>query len=165
MKPIPRAEVDPAGGDAAPVLELERFLPYRLSVVSNRISAAIARLYAKRFDLTIPEWRLMAVLGRFGPMTANALCERTAMDKVRVSRAVARLLEAGRIEREIDPVDRRRAVLALTPAGRAIYVEIVPLALGAEARLLSALTPEERATFERLLAKLATAAGTPFAAA
>ncbi|HEY0527081.1 MAG TPA: MarR family winged helix-turn-helix transcriptional regulator, partial [Stellaceae bacterium] len=95
----------------------------------------------------------------------NALCERTAMDKVRVSRAVARLLEAGRIEREIDPADRRRAVLALTSAGRAVYAEIVPLALGAEARLLSALTPEERAAFERLLAKLATAADTPFTTA
>ena|SRR5690349_8900295 len=163
MKPIPRADIDPSGASAAPVLELERFLPYRLSVVSNRISATIARLYAKRFDLTIPEWRLMAVLGRFGPMTANALCERTAMDKVRVSRAVARLLEAGRIEREIDPTDRRRAVLALTSAGRAVYAEIVPLALGAEARLLSALTPEERTVFDRLLAKLATAADTPFA--
>ncbi|HEY0524553.1 MAG TPA: MarR family transcriptional regulator, partial [Stellaceae bacterium] len=62
MKPIPRADLGPAGV-AAPVLELERFLPYRLSVVSNRISATIARLYARRFDLTIPEWRLMAVLG------------------------------------------------------------------------------------------------------
>jgi len=164
MKPIPRADLDSAGV-AAPVLELERFLPYRLSVVSNRISATIARLYARRFDLTIPEWRLMAVLGRFGPMTANALCERTAMDKVRVSRAVARLLEAGRIEREIDAADRRRAVLALTSTGRAVYAEIVPLALGAEARLLSALTPEERAAFERVLAKLATAADTPFATA
>src|SRR5579859_6517140 len=104
-----------------PSLELERFLPYRLSVLSNRISTAIARVYAKRFRLTIPEWRAMAVLGRFGAMSANAVCERTAMDKVRVSRAIARLTASGRVHRQVDAADRRRSVLALTEEGRLVY--------------------------------------------
>src|SRR5689334_9107396 len=122
MKPIPRAnlaiDIAPARAAARPArakatsaespdLELERFLPYRLSVLSNRISTAIARVYARRFRLTIPEWRTMAVLGRFGAMSANGVCERTAMDKVRVSRAVARLTAAGRIARRVDAADRR----------------------------------------------------------
>src|SRR6266404_7449262 len=102
-------------------LELERFLPYRLSVLTNRISTAIARVYVRRFGLGIPEWRVMAVLGRFGAMSANAVCERTAMDKVRVSRAVARLIAGGRLARQIDAVDRRRSVLALTATGQEIY--------------------------------------------
>ena len=80
----PRAERTPS------VLELEHFLPYRLSVLSNRISQAIARIYAERFDLSITEWRLMAVMGRYPDLTAAQLVERTAMDKVAVSRAVAR---------------------------------------------------------------------------
>ena len=63
-------------------LELERFLPYRLSVLTNRISTAIGRVYVRRFGLTVPEWRVMAVLGRFGAMSANAVCDRTAMDKL-----------------------------------------------------------------------------------
>jgi DNA-binding MarR family transcriptional regulator len=79
------------------VLELERFLPYRLSVLSNRLSNAIARSYEQRFQLSVTEWRVIAVLGRFPGLSANEVAERTAMDKVAVSRAVARLLESGRL--------------------------------------------------------------------
>ncbi|MEO6657324.1 MAG: MarR family transcriptional regulator, partial [Arenimonas sp.] len=45
-------------------LELDRFLPYRLSVLSNRVSQDIAQLYQERFNLNITEWRVIAVLGR-----------------------------------------------------------------------------------------------------
>src|SRR5882672_11384648 len=129
MKLTPSANLAPAMApsetSASPtVLELERFLPYRLSVLTNRISTAIARVYVRRFGLTVPEWRVMAVLGRSGAMSANAVCERTAMDKVRVSRAVARLTGTGRVIRRIDTDDRRRSVLALTASGRAVYDEI-----------------------------------------
>jgi len=145
------------------VLELERFLPYRLSVLTNRVSTAIARVYVRRFALTVPEWRVMAVLGRFGEMSANAVCERTAMDKVRVSRAVARLAASGRLDRRIDDADSRRALLALTQQGRAIYTKIGPLALAVEARLLAQLGPADRADLARVLSKIEAAAATSFA--
>jgi DNA-binding MarR family transcriptional regulator len=163
MKLNPSANLPSAEPGAAPGLELERFLPYRLSVLTNRISTAIARVYVRRFALTVPEWRVMAVLGRFGPMSANAVCERTAMDKVRVSRAVARLAAASRLERRIDSTDRRRALLELTPGGRAVYDEIGPLALAVEARLLAQLSAEDRADLARLLPKLEAVAATSFA--
>ena len=82
------------------LLDLEHFLPYRLSVLSNRISQDIARLYADRFGLGITEWRVLAVLGRHPGISAREVAERTAMDKVAVSRAVASLLAAGRITRD-----------------------------------------------------------------
>jgi DNA-binding MarR family transcriptional regulator len=135
-------------------LELERFLPYRLSILANTVSSDLARVYARRFQLTIPEWRVMAVLGNFGPQTANEVCGRTAMDKVRVSRAVARLLAAGRLKRTEDAKDRRRATLALTAKGIAVHDQIVPLALRVETALVAALAPEERALFDRLVATL-----------
>ena len=62
--------------------DLDAFLPYRLSVLSNRISQDIARLYADRFDLGITEWRVLAVLGRYPGLSASELADRTAMDKV-----------------------------------------------------------------------------------
>jgi DNA-binding MarR family transcriptional regulator len=46
---------------------------------------------------------------------ANAVAERTAMDKVAVSRAVAHLLERGLLTREMHGDDRRRSVLTLSP--------------------------------------------------
>src|SRR5258707_10544317 len=90
-------------------LELERFLPYRLSVLTNRISTAIARIYVRRFALTVPEWRVMAVLGRFCAMPAYPVCERTAVDKGRVSPAVARPPPPGRLRRRVDEAHPRRA--------------------------------------------------------
>ena len=136
-------------------LDLDRFLPYRLSVLSNRISQAIAKLYQARFGFGITEWRVIAVLGRFPELSANAVAERTAMDKVAVSRAVAHLLERGLLTREMHGDDRRRSVLNLSEAGYRIYDEIVPLALGRERELLAALTPEERVQLDRIMDKLA----------
>jgi DNA-binding MarR family transcriptional regulator len=141
------------------VLVLEQFLPYRLSILSNTVSGTIAKSYAERFSLTVPEWRVMAVLGRFPGLTAGEVTERTAMDKVQVSRAVARLLKTKRIERREVDGDRRALHLFLTTEGKSVYSEIVPLALDYERRLIASLGASERAQLERLLAKLTAAAG------
>lgn len=135
-------------------LDLDRFLPYRLSVLSNRLSSAIAREYSQRFDLGVTEWRVMAILGRTPELSANQVAQRAAMDKVAVSRAVARLLASGRIERDFDEDDRRRSVLRLSEAGYAIYDEVVPLALDFERQVLGELPTQERALLFRLLDRL-----------
>jgi DNA-binding MarR family transcriptional regulator len=150
LMPSPDVETPDEGGS----LILERFVPYRLSVLSNTVSRAIARIYAERFDLSIPEWRVMAQLGRHGRLSASDIVGLTAMDKVRVSRAVARLTAAGRIAAVADAADRRRQLLTLSPAGRRIYRQIVPLALEREARLLEVLDGAERALLDQLLTKL-----------
>lgn len=139
-------------------LRLADFLPYRLSVLANRVSRALAGRYADEFDLTIPEWRVMAVLGETGELTAGDLADATEMDKVAISRAVARLKAAGRLAARTDAGDQRRSHLKLTPAGIAVYRRIAPLALGVEAKLIAALTQGERATLDALLTKLAAAA-------
>jgi DNA-binding MarR family transcriptional regulator len=135
-------------------LELERFVPYRLSLLSNTLSQAIAREYQARFGLSVTEWRVLAVLGRYAGLSAGEVAERTAMDKVAVSRAVARLLGDDRIRRAVHRGDRRRSVLALTPKGQRIYDQIAPRALEYERQLLQVLDAEEREWLERLLAKL-----------
>jgi DNA-binding MarR family transcriptional regulator len=135
-------------------LILEEFLPYRLSVLTNTVSRALARLYEQRFGLTVAEWRVMAVLARFGPLSANAVCDRTAMDKVQVSRAVARAVDNGLINREVDAVDRRRLVLTLTPRGHAVHEQIVPLAGEMQRHLLEALAPEENERLYDMLGRL-----------
>ena len=136
------------------VLELERFLPYRLSVLSNRISQDIAALYGERFGLTVTEWRILAVLGRYPALSATEVAERTAMDKVAVSRAVGGLLASGRLRRRADGADRRRSRLRLSAAGYRVYDEIVPLALAYERQLLEGLDRDERAALRRLLERV-----------
>ena len=134
--------------------ELDHFLPYRLSILSNRASQIIAGAYARRFGLGITEWRVIAVLGRYPGLSANGVAARTAMDKVAVSRTVARLLERGLVQRDTHDDDRRRSVLELSPDGYRIYDEVVPVALEYERRLLAPLDPDERAQLDRLLGKL-----------
>ena len=151
--PVQRPTRPQQGPDHAQ-LDLEHFLPYRLSVLSNRVSGTIARIYTERFALSITEWRVMAVLGRYPDLSANEVAQRTAMDKVAVSRAVARLLEAGRLQREIHGDDRRRSVLRLSEAGYGIYDEVAPLALEFERRLLQGIDDAERALLFRLLDRL-----------
>jgi DNA-binding MarR family transcriptional regulator len=133
---------------------LEMFLPYRLSIVTQTVSGALSKLYASRFDLSIPQWRVMAVLGRYEPLSANEVCDRVVMDKVAVSRAVQAMLRRGLVERTVDASDRRRSALRLSKRGRAIHAEIVPLAIEYERRLLETLSSEERAMLDSLLQRL-----------
>ncbi len=140
--------------DNGPALDLEHFLPYRLSVLSNTVSSALAGAYARRFGLTIPQWRVLAVLARTPGLSAAAVGERTAMDKVAVSRAVTGLARARRLRRVLAPKDRRRSVLTLTASGLRVYERIVPLARAYERRLVAELSPDERAQFETWLGRL-----------
>lgn len=139
---------------AVQTLRLENFLPYRLSIVSNTISGTIASTYDERFDLSIPEWRVMTVLARNPGLSAAQVSERTLMDKVAVSRAVAKLLKANRITRDFADQDKRRSILHLSDDGRAVYNEVAPLAMQIEADLLNSFTEEEIKTFNLLLDRL-----------
>lgn len=140
--------------NAVSAFALENFLPYRLSIVTQTVSGGLSKIYASRFDLSVPQWRVMAVLGRYEPISANEVCERTVMDKVAVSRAVQAMLRRGLVERTVDNRDRRRSALRLSKRGRAIHNEIVPMALEYERRLLETLTAEERAALDSLLKRL-----------
>jgi len=142
--------------DHAP-LELERFLPYRLSILSNRVSQAIARTYQDRFDLSMTEWRVMAVLARYDGdgLSAREVASRTEMDKVAVSRALTRLVAAKRVARKTHAGDKRRSVLRLSAAGWKVHDAIAPLARAQERSMLGELTSEEHRALERILDKLA----------
>ena len=135
-------------------LILEDFLPYRLSILSNTVSSTIARVYDKRFGLTIPEWRVIAVLGRFPGLSAVEVAERTLMDKVAVSRAVTKLLRSGRLDREFADADKRRSILNLSEEGWRVHNEIAPLALRFERDLLHGLSDEERQKLDVLMERL-----------
>jgi DNA-binding MarR family transcriptional regulator len=141
--------------DHAP-LELERFLPYRLSILSNRISQAIARAYQDRFDLSMTEWRVIAVLARYDGhgLSAREVAGHTEMDKVAVSRALTHLVTAKRVARRTHDGDKRRSVLRLTAAGWKIHDAVAPLARAHERTLLSQLDAEERRALVRILDKL-----------
>lgn len=135
-------------------LNLEEFLPYRLAILSHAVSHSIASIYEKRFGVSIPEWRVIAIVGRFPDLSAVEVAERTVMDKVAVSRAVTKLIKSGVIDRQFADADRRRSILNLSEKGRAVHDEIAPLALAMEADLLADVTDDEVAVLDRVIDKL-----------
>ncbi|HWM83087.1 MarR family winged helix-turn-helix transcriptional regulator [Pseudorhodoplanes sp.] len=135
-------------------LHLETFLPYRLNVVSALTSQALSRIYAERYGIGVPEWRVLVTLGQYGTMTGKAIGQHSHMHKTKVSRAVALLEKRKLVTRKVNHNDQREAFLSLTTAGRTIYVDLVPTALDFERELLDALDPSERAMLDRMLDKL-----------
>ena len=139
-------------------LRLNDYLPYRLSVAANAVSRLIARSYERQFGLTIPQWRLLAVLADEGPLTQQALCGRTIMDKVTVMRAARGLLRRRLIRRLPNAQDGRSHRLVLTAGGRTLYQRIVPLALAYQAQVLSGIGRREITRLQRLLRRVERAA-------
>jgi DNA-binding MarR family transcriptional regulator len=141
-------------GRTEPLVVLERFLPYRLNVLAALTSNALAGIYAERFGLTIPGWRILATLGQYGVSTARDIAIHAVMHKSTVSRAVGALQERDFIARRPNSDDRREELLELTRNGRAVYEAVVPEALAFEARLLSVLAPAEREALSGLIDRL-----------
>lgn len=135
-------------------LILEDFLPYRLSITSHTVSTNIARVYEKRFGVSIPEWRVIAVLGRYPGLSAVEVADRTLMDKVAVSRAVTKLIKTGRIDREFADADRRRSILNLSEEGKKVHNEIAPLALEFEQQLVHNISEDDYERFNSVLEQL-----------
>jgi len=135
-------------------LKLKEFLPYRLSVLSNQISRSISNNYEQQFSLSPAQWRIIAVLGEESDLSAAQVAERTAMDKVAISRAVKKLLAANRLERHFSESDKRRSVLALSEQGQEIYKQVVPLALTYETKIMRQLSKKELESLDYLLNKL-----------
>ena len=135
-------------------LTLEEFMPYRLARLSSTVSTTIARAYDKEFGLSIPEWRVIAVLGRFPGLSAVEVAEQTFLDKVAVSRAVTKLIKNGRIDRQFADADRRRSILNLSEKGREVHDRVAKLALKFEDDLLTGLDDAEVDQFNTVMDKL-----------
>ncbi|MBO6826794.1 MAG: MarR family transcriptional regulator [Sneathiella sp.] len=135
-------------------LNLQRFLPYRLTKLSGIISRSLAQRYSDQFDLTIQEWRIVAILGERPGLTAREVGELSSLDKVNMSRAIDRLEKAGRLERKVIARDRRSFALHLTNKGEEVLQQIIPLAEDYEANLLSSFSEAEIEVLDRFLNQL-----------
>ena len=135
---------------------LEGFLPYRLVVVTDCVSRVFAGNLLESFNLTMPEWRVIAVVAEDGTLSPTATAARTAMDKVKVSRAAQSLAAKGLLRQTADPRDGRGRLLRLTRKGITTHAAIVPLAIKLEATLFDDLSRADMAALNRVLAKIAT---------
>jgi DNA-binding MarR family transcriptional regulator len=135
-------------------LTLDDFLPFRLSFTSNLVSDTIAGTYEALFGLSIPEWRLIAVIAETGGITQGAIGSRTRMDKVTVSRAAIALVGRELLARRPNPDDRRSHLLVLTEAGRSLHASVAPKALDLEARIFASFERQELEGFVAMLRQI-----------
>lgn len=142
-------------------LILADFLPYRIVALGHLISRRLSSAYEAE-NLTIPEWRVLAVISQADAMAARDVVALTPMDKMAVSRAVASLEAKGLVLRQADARDKRVFALVLSPEGRAMFTRVARLARAYEERLLAVLSEKDRASFNEALSRLeagANAAG------
>ena len=135
-------------------LILEDFLPYRISLLSNTVSGAIARTYQDKFGMSMSEWRMMCILAEYPGISADMVCKRTQIEKSVVSRAVGRLLSRHLLERKFDESDKRRSCLFLSKTGQSVYAEVIPIAAAYEETLIEKLSAKECKSLDILLTKL-----------
>jgi DNA-binding MarR family transcriptional regulator len=147
-------EDDTQAAKAAAPLKLEEFLPYRLNVLASLVSQALSRVYAERYGIGVPEWRVLCTLGQYGVMTGKAIGAHSHMHKTKVSRAVAELERRKLVVRRANRDDKRESFLSLTAGGRAMYEDLAPVALAFARRLSEVLNPADRAAFDRALRQL-----------
>ena len=146
--------VGPPGPNEQAPLKLEQFLPYQLNVVANLVSQALSRVYARRYGIGVPEWRVLVTLGQYGVMTGKAIGAHTHMHKTKVSRAVSLMEKRKLVVRRTNRADMREALLSLTGTGRAMYEELAPHALDFARRLTEILPEADREVFDRCLHRL-----------
>ena len=136
-------------------LDLFRFVPFQLNRLAAEVSAALSVEYAARYELDIPEWRVLATLGfRHDPCSAQYIADCTRTHKSTISRAVTSLMQRQIVERVENADDRREFRLRLTRKGVALYEELIPRLLRKEQEILSGLSAQERREFVRLLGKI-----------
>lgn len=149
--PVVARKVDLPGGAS---FDLEHRLTYRFGTLSTRVIRCVARMYGPKYGLLPSSWKAMGVIGRYGPVSAKEVCERTTVEPDKVTRAVDRLVQLGYVSRKRNPRDGRCVVLSLSPLGRRVYRDIEGVTRRIEVMLLDALSSRERATLNRIFDKL-----------
>jgi DNA-binding MarR family transcriptional regulator len=143
---------------------VDQDLVARLLRLVNLIAKPFFSEYASRYHLSINDWRVMVALAARPRAAASEICEQTGMHPMNVSRSVSRLEHMGRVKRYTDARDRRRSLLRLTPAGRAVFGSIAPSAQAREEAVRRTLSAREtvvlRALLDKLIARIGADAAT-----
>lgn len=127
---------------------------HRLSRIASLHGRAFSAVYYGRFKLAVNSWRVLSVIGRFAPLSANTTGAHSSLAPDKVTRAVNALARQGYVLRRQDPFDRRRVVLSLSAKGRRVHNEVSRFRDAIEREFLRALSPTEIASLYRILDKL-----------
>jgi DNA-binding MarR family transcriptional regulator len=148
-------------------LNVEDFLTFRITRLSNALRTGLTKRYLEEFELSLPEWRLLALIARFAPMRFSEVTSRSSMDKGQVSRTLRVMAKKGltKMKSIRSPGGRSTEALAapvmvsITPKGRALYASVLPVARRRQGEMLLTLSESERVALYSTLDKLFTTIG------
>ncbi|RBI83776.1 hypothetical protein DRV85_14060 [Rhodosalinus halophilus] len=133
---------------------LSRFFTYRISLLSRLLATEGGRRYTKKFNLTMPQWRVVSTLGHFRELPVTGIAERVFMDRAQVSRTIESLVERGLVRMRPNIEDRRSTLFSLSHAGEDLYAAALPAAMERQEELMSGFSPDEIDVFDRMLDEL-----------
>jgi len=133
---------------------LDQFLTYRLHVLNKLTERISSELYQAKLGITLPEARLIAAVGSFGPFSVMELARHANLDKSQASRAADALMRRGLMRRDASDEDGRLVLVSLTPEGRALYRRVMPIARRQNVEFFACLDERERNTLDQVLDKL-----------
>jgi DNA-binding MarR family transcriptional regulator len=139
--------------EGRPQIDFDHYLPFGLTALANKIARSASRIYLDRFGIGINEWRILANLRAYPGTTANAICQRSALDKAAVSRSLKLLEDSGMVEAS-EGGDGRGRGLRLTQKGDGLHDQLMDVALEREAKLLSGFSDAERRLLLSLVERL-----------
>jgi len=136
------------------MIDLNAFLPYQFSQLADVVSHSVATVYESRLGIARDDWRVLVAVNQARDMRATDIAQHTTLDKMQVSRAIARLEKKGFLSRTADSDDKRQQILVVTPAGRSAYEKVSPLMMARNDYLLQDLNPAEREVLQRYLGQV-----------
>lgn len=134
--------------------KIDDLLLYRLSRLSMNAGAMVIRLCEGGYGITRREWGVIGQLREQGPLAPSVLAERFLLDRARTSRLVGSLVDKGLVVREVEPGNRRSALLRLNAAGEALYDALMPQVQEINRRILQGLSSEQMAQLDGFIGQL-----------
>ncbi|WP_422037103.1 MarR family winged helix-turn-helix transcriptional regulator [Roseibium sp.] len=144
--------------DALFAQPLHQFLTYRLSRVQAKLNTQAQRILSQAADISLIQWRIIALIGSSGESHAGELTRRAALDKGLFSRNLKTLIKRGLVSSREDDADHRISILSLTEGGHALYQKVLPIMRARQSALRSTMSKSELDTLYRALDKLEIAA-------
>lgn len=142
-----------------------RFIAYQVERAHAKLTIQATRVLAAHCGLTPRQWWIIADMMAEAPETASELAMIGDMDPGQLSRNMKMLVDAGYVETRGDARDRRRQIISLTDAGRAVHDETIPVMAARNRHLVAGLAEQELEVGLRVLRRLeAAAAETSFSA-
>lgn len=137
--------------EAEIALDLKTFITYRFARLQSKLNAQAIRLLKKHSDLSLTEWRIMAVTAANDQNILSDLVRATGLDKGQLSRACSSLVDKGYLVSTLNKDDQRQNLLKLSASGRTLFERMLPIMRGRQRHLTAEVAPDDLATALRVI--------------